>query len=377
MRLALFLHLYQPSTQFPAILHKVVRESYEPIIQILEANPASLINLNVSGALIEQLARGHTDLLYRLSRLVGRRQVELTGSACYHPLLPYLPADEANRQVRLNEQAVKKNLGEEVKLGPGFFAPEMSIDASVCQEIKNLGYSYVIADESAVPEKEKSFLSHSRVFIDRNSGLKILCRHKELSLDIAFSKLRNISDFIEAVSGKPCVILAMDGETFGHHRPEQMELLRSILQYYVISKEIQLVWLSDLVQVEPAIETEVQRSCWGEDFSRWDNPQNKLHRLQWRLLNAAIKAVNECSGRSDGYWQARCLLDAGLQSDQFWWASHNPCWHYKMVERGARLLKDAVEALPGENPAKRQACDLYDEITQTGLNLYGDCVIGC
>lgn len=376
MRLALFLHLYQPSTQFSEILHKVVRESYEPIIQILEANPTSLINLNMSGALVEQLAQGHDDLLYRIFRLVARHQVELTGSACYHPLLPYIPDAEVARQVRINEQATKKNYGA-IAFGPGFFPPEMAVDTRVCQEIKNLGYSYVTADELALSESEKGYLLQSRIFIDKNSGLKIICRHKELSLAIAFSKLRNISDFIESVSGQPYVILAMDGETFGHHRPEQMELLRSILQYHVISNKLQLVRLSDLVLTEPAIEIDVQRSCWGESFARWDNPHNKLHPLQWKLLNTAIEAVGECSVRNEGYWQARCLLDQGLQSDQFWWASYDPCWHYKMVERGARLLKDAVENLPGDSQAKKEVCDLYDEITQTGLSLYGDCVIGC
>jgi hypothetical protein len=48
-----------------------------------------------------------------------------------------------------------------------------------------------------------------------------------------------------------------------------------------------------------------------------------------------------------------------------------------MVERGAKLLLDSVLALTGDVPAKKEVQDLYNEITQTGLKMYGDTVIGC
>lgn len=377
MRLALFLHCYQPSTQYPEVLHRVVRESYEPIIQILESNPKAVVNLNISGALVEQLVPSHGDLLARIKSLYSRGQIEFLGSACYHPLLTYLPDVEIRRQVRLNEQIFKNNFGMVLASGSGFFAPEMSIDQHVCQVIKEFGYSYVLADESAVSVEKKDYLNHSRIFVDKASGLKIVCRHKNLSLDIAFSKLRSISDFLGITRGMPYVILAMDAETFGHHRPEQMDLLRSLSQYYVISKELELTKLSNLLAAESAIEVDVARSSWGEGFERWDNPENKLQVAQWRLLNTAVTAVSECPQRDTGFWEARSLLDKGLQSDQFWWSSKNPCWHYRMVERGAKLLLEAVQALPGDIPAKKEAQDLYNQVTQTGLKTYGDTVIGC
>jgi len=376
MKLALFLHLYQPSTQYPEILRRVVLESYEPLINILELNPKSVINLNVSGALIEQLAPNHEDLLSRIKVLRNRGQVELLGSACYHPLLTYLPDAEIKRQVRLNEQVIKNNLGGNITEGSGFFAPEMSINSRVCQVIRGLGYSYVLADESAVVTDNNQYLNQSRIFIDKGSGLRVVCRHKVLSLDIAFSKVRSFHELSALAKDLPYVFLAMDGETFGHHRPEQMELLQSII-HYVSANELQLAKISNLITVEPAMEIEVAASSWGESLKRWDNPENKLHVAQWRLFNLAIKAVNECQERDDNFWTERGLLDKGLQSDQFWWSSYNPCWHYKMVEKGAKLLLDAVQALPGDLPVKKEAQDLYDEITQTGLKMYGDTVIGC
>ena len=190
MKLALFLHLYQPPTQFPQVIHRVVRECYEPIVTIAELNSNSKITLNVSGSLIEQLAFSYSYLLERLKKLVAGGQVELTGSACYHPLLTELPEGEIRRQIRLNEAVIKNSLG--ATPGPGFFAPEMSIDEKVCQVVKELGYKYILAEESVVPIGQRALLNHSRLFVDKETGVILVCRHKNLSLDIAFSRLRNI-----------------------------------------------------------------------------------------------------------------------------------------------------------------------------------------
>lgn len=377
MKLALFLHVYQPPTQFPEILHRVVRECYEPLVSILEVNPSSKITLNVSGSLIEQLGFGHRDLLEKLRRLVSRGQVEITGSACYHPLLTELPDEEIRRQIRLNETFIKNSLGVTPGLGGGFFAPEMAIDKRVFQIVKELGYRYVFAEETAVPLGQRDLLNHSRLFIDKDTKMRVVCRHKNLSLDIAFARLRSISDFLDMVSGMPYVVLSMDGETFGHHHPEQMDLLRSLLQYYVISEKLELVTTSELLLVEPVFEISVAKSCWAESFNRWNNPGNPFHVFQWQLLNLSIKAVETYPQRDDGFWKARTLLDKALHSDQFWWSSHNPCWHYAMMERGARALLDVVVALPSATPEKNEARRLYDEITQTGLKMYGNTVIGC
>ena len=75
--------------------------------------------------------------------------------------------------------------------------------------------------------------------------------------------------------------------------------------------------------------------------------------------------------------KARLLLDQALHSDQFWWASKNPCWHYQMVERGANLLRETVEALPGDEEKKAQAQGLYQQIVRTGARLYGKDNIAC
>ena len=90
-----FLHIYQPPGQNKKLLERIVRESYLKILEILENNSGLKITLNISGSLIEQLAKiQRLDILRRIKRLINEDHIELTGTAMYHPLLPLLPSQE-------------------------------------------------------------------------------------------------------------------------------------------------------------------------------------------------------------------------------------------------------------------------------------------
>lgn len=85
-------HFYQPPTQFPAVLRKICRESYRPLIDLLGEFDRARATVNINGALTEMLADcGHEDVLAGLRRLADDGRIELTGSAMYHPILPLLP----------------------------------------------------------------------------------------------------------------------------------------------------------------------------------------------------------------------------------------------------------------------------------------------
>ena len=105
MKWANFLHIYQPSNQIEEIFHKVVSESYKPLIQTLKDHPLTRITLNINAALSEQLlARGYEDLINDIIFVADRGQIEFTDSAKYHALLPFLEKDEIVRQIKLNQE---------------------------------------------------------------------------------------------------------------------------------------------------------------------------------------------------------------------------------------------------------------------------------
>lgn len=393
MKTALFLHAYQPPTQFPEITNRIVQESYWPIVQTLIENPQARLTLNLAGSLTEQLVTlGHQDLLNRVGYLVVQGQIELVGTAAFHPLLTMLPVDEIIRQDEINRLINSKALGVDSFQPRGFFLPEMVYERRVAKVLAQQGYEWILLDESAFPKaaaRDEGEKNHLQLEIAQSiyhlAGLPmaVFFRDRPISLSIAFAKDQRITAFDRDmyehfVDGQErYVVLAVDAETFGHHNHDRVELLRRILT----SPHVESVRVSDLLemgfnqeQVEPV------RSTWGitlEDsnqkrtFPRWDNPDNPVHQLQWELFNLAISSAGHQSDQLD-------VLDRAIHSDQFWWASHNPCWLPKMVERGARMLQDAILQSPNTSVSQKDhARKLYQNIIVTAQEEFGDAPINC
>jgi alpha-amylase/alpha-mannosidase (GH57 family) len=395
MKLALFLHIYQPPTQFADILAKICDQSYRKIIKILLSNPEARLTLNICGSLTEQLAReGHQDIIENLKILAKRGQIELTGSAKYHPLLPKIPKSEAERQIKLNDETNRKFFGEVWK-PVGFFPPEMAYSREVGDLIEGLGFSWIILEEYAFDPaygKPREDVIYKR----KGKKLRIFFRNKDLSVRIAFGHISSLPAFFKVVSDhikrEGCLVLATDGETFGHHQPGLENFLGQLLSH----SEIKTFTLSEiLAQVKKTREIEPLRSTWGiseEDwlagniYPKWDIPGHPIHPLQWRLTKWVIDIVARAESRLRigeldpnlwSEWQkARETLDKAINSDQYWWASHNPLWHYQMVLRSTRLFEEVLSLTPGiPQDEKERGKNLANEIIQKGLELWGDRII--
>ena len=238
MYIALFLHLYQPPTQFAKVLKSISDASYWRLLNIIRKYPTARLTMNVSGSLTEQLAK-NADLrscLVDLADLVERGQVELTGSAAYHPLLTEIPASEIRRQILLNDEINRQYFGE-VYQPRGFFPPEMAVNHQVLEVVAEMGFKWVLVDESAIQVQSSSAPRRSlrdlkfkvqNSFV--NQGLRVFIRDTDLSVKVAFSQIRTVEELTAELTNYQTdgCILAMDGETFGHHRPEQIELLMQL-----------------------------------------------------------------------------------------------------------------------------------------------------
>ena len=88
-------------------------------------------------------------------------------------------------------------------------------------------------------------------------------------------------------------------------------------------------------------------------YPQWSYPGHEIHQLQWQLTEMAIRLVHKAPQDLPGYTEARHLLDEGLHSCQYWWASCRPWWDTGMVEVGAQKLSGAIElvkdALSGDD----------------------------
>ncbi|MEX1061933.1 MAG: hypothetical protein WEC39_02405 [Patescibacteria group bacterium] len=389
------LHIYQPPTQLAEILKRITEESYIPLVEFLTRNSQAKLTLNIPGALTKQLSeQGFNDVLSELRRLTERGQVELTGTGAYHPLLSRLPFSEISRQVSLNEEINRDLIGQIFK-PRGFFPPELAYSSKVGDAVAELGYDWILVEGAASPTQP---LTYDRVYELAHQNLLVFYRQRELSLGIAFGGLKTAADFQAAaqkfLKNGDFILTAMDGETFGHHRKNSFPFLADLYSSF------ESLTLSEVAErYHQREKTEPMESTWGANheevkkgliYPRWDHAQSPLHPKQWELYNLAITVVNgyvyqvppklmdgvpkgKVSPEQAVWVKARQILDRALHSDQFWWASHNPIWHPKMVKRGTKMLRDAILATPEISKLEAQrAKELYEEITTGGLKLYGE-----
>jgi len=371
-----FLHIYQPPTQKELWVRRIAEESYRKIVRGLRANPRAKITLNINGILCELLDRyGGKDVLADIKALLEARQIELTGSAKYHAFLPLLPTLEIERQIRLNEETLDAYFGDVWRKDGkhGFFPPEMAYSKEVATVACALGYQWIIVDELAFPTQKK--IDGTKTYtITGLSDFGVFFRERTFSFAILSSEgagsastiIRYLSDRL----GKNAYTLtAMDGETFGHHRPGLETLLFDLMR----EKSLIPTTISELKDKFPNQEiVEPRNSTWAATtsdlqnntpYSRWQKKDNPIQQRQWELTEMAIRAVQ----KSPEAVEARKKLDEALHSDQYWWASARPWWSLEMIERGAYELKSVVETAYASEESQKRAEELYKEILYLGF----------
>jgi hypothetical protein len=378
MKWANFLHIYQPVNQQADILEAIVNQCYRPIFNYLSRNFKGRITINVTGALLELFEKhGYTDLIDAL-RLAGKEgKVELTGSAKYHAFLPLIETEDIIRQIKINEETNSFYLREAYQ-PRGFFAPEMAFNEKVLSAIETFPYDWVILDELALRGRPDQ-VDYTKIYRIKNSKLKVFFRERRLSNLIMSAVVRSKESLRAALhddlkSGR-YIITAMDGETFGHHRPGLEQTLFDIFEM----SELELVAISDLLsQGYEEREAELVPCTWassqediqkGIQFLSWRDPDNVIHEWQWELFYLVKKWAGKISSADSNYSQIKKLMDIGMASDQYWWASAKPWWSLEMIESGAFSLLDTLRKI-SRVPAKdlQRAAKLYELIVSTAFS---------
>lgn len=368
-----FFHIYQPPNQMPDILERIVNESYRKIIKGLKQIPQAKISLNINAGLTEQLySGGYQDVIDDLRSLAKNGQIEFVESAKYHAFLPLIPEDEIIRQIKLNHEANKYYFGE--AYSPcGFFPPEMAYHRKVAEAVASLGYKWMIIDEIAFSGKVDT-VDYSKAYIIKGLGdFKVFFRERRLSNLIMGAVVRTGESLLEAMGEERkkdrYLLTAMDGETFGHHRPGLEKLLFEILKSNLFKK----VTISEISQHFPFAKViDPLPSTWSatekdleenSPYISWFDPKNIIHKWQWEFNSWVIERIAKLNPSDPGYEEIRKKLDAALASDHCWWASAKPWWSLEIIEAGAFKLLDAIRSIKNisEDDLKK-AEDYYQKI---------------
>lgn len=366
-----FLHIYQPPTQLPDIFERVAFESYRPIIKGLLKYKQARITLNINGVLTAKLATDpkYKDIIRDLRKLAKLGRVEFVGSSQNHAFLPLLPESEIRRQIVLNTKTNRKYFGTAYS-PQGFFSPEMAYSDKVARIAKDMGFKWMIVDELALSGQENDADFTQIHPVKGLADFQVLLKDRRISKLIVEAVIRSgrslSKELKKQLPQDRYLITAMDGETFGHHRPGLEELLYDIFAQPQFKK----VFISDLIKNFPAgpplRPLPTTWSVFAEDLKKklpyklWWDPANELHKIQWAFTNFAIKQVNQLKGKT-GYQKTRLALDEALASCYYWWASKY-WWSLEIVEQGAFSMKNVLLDSTAPKSVRQQADKFYQQI---------------
>jgi hypothetical protein len=378
MKWANFLHIYQPADQQRDILEAIVAQSYRPIITHIANTPDIRLTLNVTGALLELFDKhGYKDLLEMLKKVGEEGRVEFTGSAKYHSFLPFNEDDDIIRQIKINNETLKYYLGKGYK-PMGFFPPEMAYSRNIVPLVESLGFKWIILDEIAYNGTPGS-VDYTKIYKIKDSKLNVFFRERSLSNLIMSAIVRSPETLKDAMkndlNSSRYIITAMDGETFGHHRPGLEKMLFSIFE----TPDFNLSTVSDLLkEYDDEVEIDPIPSTWasskedidrGVQFLSWKDPENRIHAWQWELFNLTRGEVKKMDPKNPIYEEIKHRMDIATASDHFWWASAKPWWSLEMIEDGAYRLLDTIRMVPHVGlEVLERASDLYEKIISTAFN---------
>ena len=373
-----FLHIYQPADQQKDILESIVAQSYRPIITHILKSSNVKMTLNITGSLLELFDKhGYRDLIDMLREAGKDGKIEFTGSAKYHGFLPMLEDDDILRQIRINNETSSFYLGEAYK-PRGFFPPEMGYSPRVTPIIESFGFEWIILDEIAsagVPGN----VDYTKIYRLKDSKMKVFFRERRMSNLIMSAVVRSPESLREAMKGEMnsprYIVTAMDGETFGHHRPGLERFLFDVLE----TPDFQVTTISDLIDsTREVVEISPVSSTWassaedikkGIQFLSWKDPENIIHGWQWELFHLVREAVRNMDSSVPGYDDLKRRMDVATASDHFWWASAKPWWSLEMIEDGAYRLLDTIRMIHGIPAADlEKAGKLYEKIISTAFN---------
>jgi alpha-amylase/alpha-mannosidase (GH57 family) len=373
-----FLHIYQPANQRKDVLDAVIAQCYRPLIEHIHKSKNVRLTLNINASLVEQFhEHGHDDLIDMLKESGKQGKIEFTSSAKFHAFLPLLPKEEIINQIKINDETNRFYLGDAYK-PIGFFSPEMGYSKILPPIIEQLGYKWMILDEITA-YGEINRVDYSKIYKIKGTNINAFFRERRVSNLIMSAVVRSKETLIGAMkddmnSGK-YLITAMDGETFGHHRPGLEKMLFKIFE----TPEFNLVTISELYKYyKDTVEVSPVDSTWasskqdidkGIQFLSWNDPSNIIHGWQWELIHLVQNKVNKISESHPQYREVRKSMDRALASDHLWWASAKPWWSVEMIEDGAFRLLETLRMIPDSPQSDlSEASELYEKIVSTAFN---------
>ena len=320
------------------------RGSFRPLLRLIERHPTATLTVAFDPGLARALLRhGQAGILQDLAAAVERGQVELAGGALSHALLARLPRREVERQIRLGNERMREAMGRSWR-PQGFFPPALGSNRNVAELAADRGMRWILCDELALGRIGAA--PRDRAASLRGRPDVLLFFRDRVASDALASGVA-----IEEADGYRVAVVPATA-----FRPDTPAFDR--LDRLLAGEGPMLAGLTTLASAFPnRVEVEPLPCSWrttpaelaaGIPFAAWSAPDNEVQALLWHLVTIGIAELEQLEGSEEpAFTRARHLLDEGLQTAPFRYASARRWWNPELVRAAAARLLAAVEAGAG------------------------------
>jgi len=255
---------------------KITAECYRP--NALAGN-LDRISFNIGPTLIGWLDRYQPETYARIveaDRL--HRQAHSVGNAiaqpAHHTILPLARRRDKITQIKWGIASFIQRFGRQPR---GMWLPEMAVDLPTLEILSRRGLSFTILSEEQVRGDLRDGAGPYRVRLPEGGYFAVFVRDRHLSNQLSFD-VNQIKDgrvwLAERVQQRQgLTLIATDGETFGHHQRDGVQLLSDLLRAEAAAP-YEMVTLTDYLRTHPpTIEVEInERTAWScsHHLARWD-----------------------------------------------------------------------------------------------------------
>jgi alpha-amylase/alpha-mannosidase (GH57 family) len=239
---------------------RITAESYRP-----NANVGNFerMSFDVGEALMKWMRVNDPDTYQRIIES-NRVHVERHGIGnalarpFHHVILPLQRLRDKRTLLHWGRYSFHKRFGFEPL---GLWLPEMAFDVETLQAVRAAGFTYTIISQGQVHDRVEG----GPYWVDLENGerLAVFIRNDGLSNDLSFniSGVGGAGHWARSVLGSrrsgaaPLTLLAVGGETFGHHHLGEEQFLRWLLQSEASSVGYKVVTLNQYLLDNPPQDT--------------------------------------------------------------------------------------------------------------------------
>ena len=249
------------------------------------------------------------------SRILTADRGNAIATTFHHVVLPVLSRRDKVTEVKWGLQAFQTHFGRQ---SPGLWLPEMAVDDETLDVLAECGVEFTPLSEDQLQGDLSRGAGPYRVRTEGQREIAVFARDHALSDKVSFELnwLGGAGMFAARyLTPRPdqgLLLIATDGETYGHYHPGEEMFLRYLFQQEASRAGYQIVPLTGFLRSHPP-ESQVRvisPSSWSCIYGaeRWHSECGCAAPAEWRAplcaalrrLADAVDAIYECETRAAG-----------------------------------------------------------------------------